>query len=229
MELTKDIELTLTEQAFRKIRHAIIACEINPGHKLKVEELSQQYQISSSPVREALTRLSETGFVESLDNKGFRSSMLTIEGIQELTQVRLLIETHALVDAIAHGDDQWEANVVANAHALSLIERKITDSNLALNDEWSTRHRTFHLSIYEGSPSKLIKGILVNLFDNGDRYRKFSALHRTVNRKKNNEHQQILKAVIDRDTEAAVELLKTHIQATESLVIQGLTNLNKAH
>lgn len=229
MQTITSSELTLSEKTFREIRNAIIRCEIAPGERLRVEELSERYQVSSSPVREALTRLSETSFVQAIDNKGFRSSELSITGIKDLTKVRLLIETEALKEAIQHGDDIWESKIVANAHALSIVEKRLEDSPLALSNEWSEKHKDFHISIYLGNPSKLLNSMVIDLFDSAERYRRFSAIHRLVKRKKDNEHQQFMKAVLNRDTDLAIRLLRTHISNTQSSVIDALERLAHTH
>lgn len=61
----------LTEQAYRALRQAIVQCEYAPDERLRVEEISTRYGFSSSPVREALARLAEQGFVRSIENRGF--------------------------------------------------------------------------------------------------------------------------------------------------------------
>ncbi|MEG2631346.1 MAG: GntR family transcriptional regulator, partial [Comamonas sp.] len=61
----------LAEQAYRRLRQSIVKCEFAPGQRLRVEELSRQFEISSSPLREALSRLAEQGLVQAFENRGF--------------------------------------------------------------------------------------------------------------------------------------------------------------
>lgn len=215
-------EVPLAERAYRALRQAIVRGEFEPGARLRVEELSRRFDVSSSPLREALNRLSEQGLVRTLENRGFRVAPLTVAGVADLARVRTLVECEALRDAIAHGGDDWEAQVVAAAHALALAERRHGDAPRALDDDWSARHRAFHLSLYAACTSPLLLELADVLFDNAERYRRWSASHRKTLRRKHDEHQQLLKATLARDANRALELLRQHISGTERLVAAAL-------
>jgi DNA-binding GntR family transcriptional regulator len=223
MDAVTETELPLAERAYRDIKHAIVRCEFEPGERLRVDDLSKRFEISSSPVREALSRLAEQGLVRALDKRGFRVAPLTIEGIADLTRVRLLVECEALRDSIAHGGDRWEADMVAAAHSLSLIEQRLGDQPVALDNHWSERHRAFHLAIYSGCQSPLLLELVCGLFDSSERYRRYSASHRKGERGKHDEHEKILRIVLSRNAEAAVALLSRHISATQSTVTRALS------
>jgi DNA-binding GntR family transcriptional regulator len=225
MDTVLETEMPLTERAYRDIKHAIVRCEFEPGERLRVDDLSRRFEISSSPVREALSRLAEQGLVRSLDKRGFRVAPLTIEGIADLTRVRLLVECEALRDAMAHGGDAWEAEMVAAAHSLSLIEQRLGEQPVALDDHWSERHRAFHLAIYSACKSPLLLELVSGLFDSAERYRRYSASHRQGERGKHDEHEKILKSVLGRDANAAVALLTRHISATQTTVTRALANM----
>ncbi len=187
-----------------------------------MEEFSRRFAVSSSPLRESLHRLSEQGLVRALDNRGFRVAPLTAAGVSDLARVRSLVECEALRDAIEHGSDAWEAQVVAAGHALALTERRLGDQPRTLNDDWSARHRAFHISLYAGCTSPLLLELADVLFDNAERYRRWAARWRQAPRRKHDEHQQLLKAVLARDPARAVELLRQHIAHTEQLVAAAL-------
>jgi GntR family transcriptional regulator, carbon starvation induced regulator len=216
-------ELPIAERSYRALRQAIVRGEFEPGARLRVEELSKRFGVSSSPLREALNRLSEQGLVRTLENRGFRVAPLTAAGVSDLARVRTLVECEALRDAIAHGTDAWEAQAVAAGHALALAERRLGDQARTLDDDWSARHRAFHLSLYAGCTSPLLLDLADVLFDNAERYRRWAARWRQAPRRKHDEHQELLKAALARDTERAVELLRQHITRTEQLVSSALT------
>ncbi len=215
-------ELPLAERAYRALREAIVRGDFEPGARLRVEELSRLFSVSSSPLREALNRMSEQGLVRALENRGFRVAPLTAAGVSDLARVRTLVECEALRDAIAHGTDAWEARAVAAGHALGLAERRLGDQPRTLDDDWSARHRAFHLSLYAGCTSPLLLDLADVLFDNAERYRRWAARWRRAPRRKHDEHQRLLKAALARDTDRAVELLRLHISHTEQLVSAAL-------
>jgi len=215
----------LAERAYRRLRQAIVRCEFEPGQRLRVDELSKQYEISSSPLREALSRLSEQGLVKAFENRGFHVAPLSVQGIADLTRVRLLVECEALRDAMTNGSDAWEAGVVAAAHSLALVEQRLGDGPVVLDEAWSQRHRDFHLAIYAGCTSPMLRELVSALFDNAERYRQFSARHRKVERRKHSEHQRLMSAVLARNEEKALGLLRQHISATERNVTECLLNM----
>lgn len=217
-----DIGASLAERAYRDLRQAIVRGEFEPGARLRVDELARRFSVSSSPLREALNRLSEQGLVRILENRGFRVAPLTAAGVSDLARVRLLVECEALRDSMRHGDDAWEAQVVAAGHALGLSERRLGNEARALDDDWSARHRSFHLALYAACTSPLLRELADVLFDNAERYRRWAARHRPVPRRKHDEHQQLLNAVIGREEEKAIALLRTHITRTEQLVAATL-------
>lgn len=222
MDAVNTVNFPLTEQAYRAIRKAIVQCEFAPDERLRVEEISSRYGFSSSPVREALARLVEQGLVRSIENRGFRVAPISLEGIKDLTQVRLLIEAEALRLSIDCGDDAWEERVVGAAHSLGLAEQRLGDGPVALDEVWSTRHRNFHLAIYSGCGSPLLLNLIEQLFDNAERYRRYSARFRVVERRKGREHQELAEAVLKRDKRTAVALMKKHIMGTERSVSQSV-------
>lgn len=225
MDTLQETDLPLTERAYRHIRQAILRCEFPPEQRLRVDALSKQFDISSSPVREALSRLTEQGFVRAVDNRGFRVAPLTVEGIADLTRMRLLVECEALRDAIAHGDDAWEAGIVSAAHSLALIEQRLGEQPVILDNEWSQRHREFHLATYAACTSPLLRRMVMELFDLADRYRRYSARHRKTGRRKHSEHQLLMQTILDRDVEKAIALMSEHIKATENSVTQALQTM----
>jgi DNA-binding GntR family transcriptional regulator len=173
-------------------------------------------------VREALNRLAEQGLVSTLENRGFRVARLTSEGVADLVRVRLLVECEALRDSLARGDDAWEAGVVAAAHSLALVERRLGDGPRALDEDWSARHRAFHLSLYAACTSEILRDIVDVLFDRAEHYRRWTARHRQAPRRKHDEHQKLMAASLARDTDKAVELLHRHIARTGELVSSAL-------
>lgn len=213
---------SLIEIALHKMKHSIVRCELPPGSKLKVDTLSKSYGLSSSPIREALNRLAQEGIVQASDNKGFRVAPISVEDFDEVSRVRSLLESEALSDAMDHGDDAWEGNVIAAFHRLNVVEKRLGSGPVALDDEWAERHKAFHFALFSACPSPLILSMIDSLFDRAERYRRYSALYRQTERHKSNEHQALMKAALSRDKAKAVKLLHHHIDRTRESVRQAV-------
>ena len=95
------------------------------------------------------------------------------------------------------------AVVVAAAHRLEKAELLLGDGATVLDDHWSQLHRDFHMSLLAACPSDRQKAVCASLFDQAERYRRFSARHRISAHSKHREHRRILDAVLKRDAEIA--------------------------
>jgi DNA-binding GntR family transcriptional regulator len=213
---------SLIEVALHKMKHSIVRCELEPGSKLKVESLSKAYGLSSSPIREALNRLAQEGIVTASENRGFRVAPISADDLVDISRLRLLLETEALSDAIDNGDDIWEGNVLAAFHRLNVVEKRLCSGPVALDEDWSERHKAFHVALLSACRSPLILGLIDSLFDRAERYRRYSALHRQTERHKGNDHKKMMDAVLARDKELALGMLRQHIEHTKTSVLQAL-------
>lgn len=224
--MTAGDDAPMSERAYHALRGAVVRCDFAPGEKLKVEALSEQYGFSSSPLREALNRLAQEGLALSLENRGFRVAPLSRAALHDLTHMRLLLETDALASAIEHGRDDWESRVVAAFHSLALIEQRLDATGpLALNDDWSARHKAFHLALFSGCNSPLQLRTAEMFFVQAERYRRFSARHRKPARHKLSEHQMLMAAALARKKTQAVDLLREHIMKTTRNVAAALDRM----
>jgi DNA-binding GntR family transcriptional regulator len=85
--------------------------------------------------------------------------------------------------------------------------------------------------MYAGASSPLLRQMVEPLFDQAERYRRFSARHRKLPRAKHAEHRQLLEAVLARDVARAGELFTRHVTATERSVTAALLSMDasRAH
>lgn len=214
--------LPLTEQALISLRRDVTMGVFEPGKKLKVDELQTLYGFSSSPLREALSKLSQEGLIRADDRKGFRVAEISKEDLQDITQMRLMLDVQALELAMQWGDDEWEATLVSAHYKLDKLERTLGDGPVVLDDAWRAAHREFHMALLSACASPRLQQWCASLFDQAERYRQFSARHRQTARRKSNEHKRIMDAVIKRDVATARELLTEHITSTQKNVLSAL-------
>jgi DNA-binding GntR family transcriptional regulator len=75
---------------------AIISGELQPGTMMSVPVLAAQFEVSITPVREAMLHLEDRGFVESVKNKGFRVTEVSARDLREIAQLRYWLEAPAM-------------------------------------------------------------------------------------------------------------------------------------
>ena len=214
--------MTLTEQAMVRLRRDVTLGVFEPGRKLKLEELQAHYGFSSSPLREALSKLSQEGLIRADERKGFRVADISRADLEDITRMRLMLDTQALASAIRCGDDEWEAAIVAAHHKLDKIERMLPDGPVVLDEGWTAAHRAYHLAMLSACDSPRLLQWCASLFDQAERYRQFSARHRQVNKRKAHEHKRLMDAVVRRDADTACDLLREHISSTQRNVLSIL-------
>ncbi|MDR6856961.1 FCD domain-containing protein [Variovorax guangxiensis] len=217
-----DYTPTLVEQAFGRLRQDVLAGTHAAGAKLKLDELQNAYGFSSSPLREALSRLAQEGLVRADERRGFRVAAISAEDLADITRMRVMLDVPALREAIVHGDDAWEAAILAAYHRLEKAESRLGDGPVVLDDAWSELHRAFHLALIASCPSERQRAWSASLFDQAERYRRFSARFRTTGRRKSNEHRKIMEATLRRDADTACALLEEHILSTQRNVQSAL-------
>ncbi|MFY7963000.1 MAG: GntR family transcriptional regulator [Elsteraceae bacterium] len=132
---------TLTEQLYNRLRRDIVLGDLKPGARLKLEALSAEYKASVNTLRETLSRLASDGLVIAEGQRGFTAPPVSMEDLRDVTEMRALLECHALTESIANADLEWEAGVVAAYHKLSRIEAVVQDDPERYGADWERYNR----------------------------------------------------------------------------------------
>ncbi len=213
---------TLASSIATRLRTLIASGEIPPGEKLNLDEMRQQFGVSLSPLREALSRLSAEGFVVVLENqRGYRVAPVSENNLVEVTRLRAEIESFALRESIARGDDRWEGEVVVRLHQLTKLERSAPPGVRV--EEWEKAHRAFHQSLLSACRMPLLLNFCTTLHDLGDRYRRLFLEDHPIDRDVADEHRRICDATLERRPDQACALLRDHIERTGRMVLGALS------
>ncbi|THF61855.1 FCD domain-containing protein [Pseudothauera nasutitermitis] len=205
---------TLVEAAYNRLRRDIIEGVHPPGEKLRVEHLKDQYEVGAGTLREALLLLVTDALVVGQGQRGFRVAPISLADFEDITRTRVLLESEALRQAIARGDEAWEADLVAAFHRLSRAEQKLADHDVSTTEEWETRNRAFHEALIAACPSRWIRHFQHILYQQSERYRRISLFRQPIARDIHAEHQAIFEATLARDATRAVSILSEHILRT---------------
>ncbi|MBS2531367.1 GntR family transcriptional regulator [Catenulispora sp. NF23] len=218
---------TRSLEVYEEIRSDIMATRIPPGARLKAGPLCERFGVSLSVVREALTRLSEQRLVRSEPQLGFSVLPLDRAGLEDLTGVRVEIETLALRWAIGRADLSWETSVVAALHRLGRTPvSEPGDQNGMISEAWSDAHCAFHTALASGCGSPLLMELRRGPYDSAEIYRRWARPGAVrEERDVHKEHTDIADAAIARDAGLATSLLEAHIrQTTKTLLTSDLMN-----
>jgi DNA-binding GntR family transcriptional regulator len=217
--MARDNSLNLTQGAYEDLRADLLSCRILPGSRLKIQELCTRLSVSLGAIREALSRLTSEGLVVAEPQRGFRAAPISPEDLSDLTRVRIEIEALCLRRAIALGDVDWEARLVAAFHRLSRTPERAPSDPVRSNDEWAAAHAAFHLALVEGCGSPWLLRLHSQLYDQSERYRRLSVSLARQARKIGDEHQAIMDATLGRDADKAVALVTAHMTETTNILL----------
>jgi GntR family transcriptional regulator, carbon starvation induced regulator len=205
---------TLIERVHRDLKANIINGQRKPGERLLIDELRARHGVSSSTIREALLLLVGDGLVLSEGQRGFRVAPISLAEFREIITLRKMMESAALRQSIAAGDDNWESGVVAALHKLNLIETRGSRRAPAVAREWSERNHAFHEALLAGSHSRWLKHFRRILYQNSERYRVLSMAVFDIRPEVREEHKAIMDAALARNADRACRLLEEHIERT---------------
>jgi GntR family transcriptional regulator, carbon starvation induced regulator len=208
-----------TRQAivYEQIRTDILECRLQPGERLRFDNLRKRYAVAVGPVREALMRLVPDGLVSLEEHKGFTVAKVSRDQLVEITATRRELEALAIRWSIDHGDDRWESEIIGRFHELA--KRNMHGQAGELDNEWERRHRAFHASLYAACGSDWLTRYCNQLRDQTDRYRRMWFHHFRTTRDVLDEHKQIMDVVIQRDSGAATYLIQKHLSQTADALL----------
>ena len=214
-----DTSRTLTEQTYSLLRDDIIEGRWAPGSKLRIEHLRTQYGIGAGTLREALTRLVSDALVSTEGQRGFSVTPIAMSDLEDITRLRVQIETEALRQSIRHGDAAWRSQLRASYEAISNFEQPITASH---RRHWEALNVRFHDALRAGQASPWTEKLLRILARHSERYRCYAIALPGMTRDVHAEHTEIFElALAGREARAALAL-EAHICATPHLLLQAL-------
>jgi GntR family transcriptional regulator, carbon starvation induced regulator len=206
-----------------QLRDDIIQCVLEPGQRLKFEDLRTRYDAGVGSLREALLQLASEGLVIAESNRGFCVAPVSIADLDDLTNLRIELESKALTLSIEHGDDAWEGQIVAALHMLVKLQSAKDPAPTANRALWEERHRAFHEALVAACPSVWTMRFRKVLFDQSQRYRSVSII-RSPSPGRLHKHKELADLVLARDVAGAVAAMTDHIRHTSDNVRQWLSD-----
>jgi DNA-binding GntR family transcriptional regulator len=207
----------LSARVYNQIKHLILCNEIMPGQKLYHQQLSERLGVSRTPVREALTRLVQEGYVSFLPKRGFTCKEIRLQEAEELYELREALEAFAVEKAIENLDDE----------TLEQLRAKMNSYGRDVNNRFTRERLVFdqdvHLAIVELSGNETLQNMLRHIFERIVLKRRTDSIYDpSRGTTAHHEHLRLLAAMEQRDTAAAVAIVRSHIQAGKQNVIADL-------
>lgn len=218
---------TKVSKVLESLRHDITTGIFAPGEKLPMKNLKQRYNIGFSPLREALSRLVSHGLVRLEEQCGFSVAPLSLSELYDLYKMRTYIEELALRLSMEHGDDRWEADIVASWHR---YEKYIHPNKNKHPDpvQWDSLQKEFLFNLVKACQSPWLLKIRELLYDQAERYRSVCLNEHHLNKKFLlafvEENQRLVNAVLARDTDLAVSITNEGWESSIKMIEEKIKN-----
>jgi len=156
--MEKSDELKTHQWVYQLLRNNLLCGRIEPGIALTIRGLAQILEVSPMPVREALHRLACEGAVEVKNNRRVIVPAMTSEKFRELSDLRILLETHAAEGALPYIN---EADIDAREQIDARIDEAIDSHNV---DYISLHNQAFHRHLYQANPFQIAVPLIESLW-----------------------------------------------------------------
>jgi len=199
---------SLAEDVYDAIFAQLMSLRIAPGARITVDNLVKEFNVSHTPIREALGRLEGEGLVLKTHLIGYRAApQITRRRFDELYELRLQLEPHGAAKAAARMDAEKLAVLQEAAGVMARRDGK--DERLRYSN-FARQDAIFHDTILEYAENELIREML------GFQHTHFHIFrlmfHARVTEEALDEHEEILAAFAAADSARAKEAMRVHIE-----------------
>jgi len=203
-----------TETIYKKIRRDIVTSKLNPGDRLKINDCAARHGTSATPVREALQKLTNEGLVENKPNSGFTVIRHTLKDLNELLQVRNILELAALSFS-ANKISEVQLNELEDVHAPF---SGCDDESL---ERYMDENRNFHYLLAKASGNEKLTELIGQILD---RLGRFMVMFGEDDKMAKN-HQKIINYLRLKDFDGAKNELEQHVNSTKQFVLDAVINV----
>lgn len=201
---------TLSAMITDQLRQAILDGTYSAGSQLRQDALGEAYGVSRIPVREALFQLEAEGLVRIVPQKGAIVSELSLDEINDVFDLRGLLEPRMLAESAPHfsADD-----FAALERIQKRFEAAIADGN---RSEWGQINAEFHMAMYVNARQPRTQSIVTALLQTSDRYTRMQLSTVEAMGIAEKEHAQLIALCREGRVEEAAGFLRQHIEAVRS-------------
>lgn len=197
-------KLTAQDLVLTSMREAILTGALAPGTRLRQEKLAEMFGTSRIPVREALRALEYEGLVTSLPYRGFTVTELDADDIEEVYDLRVLLESHAVRLAVPLMTDE-DLQTLEGLYA-EMTAAEPGDAQLAARER-------FYIRLYSMTGRHRLVALISRLRQEVARSLRWPTLQHAPEH-----HEQFFAAVRAGDVERAASQLASHYRRVAILI-----------
>ena len=208
----------LREVICESLRNAIKNGKLKPGERLMEVQLAEELGISRTPVREAIRKLEQEGYVIMLPRRGTYVSSVSVHDVQEIFEIRTALESLSTgLAARRIENEELEQLQKLLAEIEGYIDKHDIDNIVKTDIE-------FHDLLYKVSRNERLSGIISNLKEQLSRFRTLSMSYPGRLKETLEEHREMVEAIASGDVEAAREAAERHMVRAEETLLKAMRN-----
>jgi len=206
----------LPDRIYGTLKHRILTCSMLPGQRIIEKDLCKEMQVSRTPLREAFNRLSLEGLLVLSPYRGYAVAPVTVQGYQELCELRRIIEggSAALAAGRATAEDVKRLTDLAPTH--------YTPGNRETYVGYLRANSAFHLALVQCTHNEQLEAIVMSALDRHQRPLYLGLDVGIDGQASTSEHHGIIEAVRNHEPEEARTLMVNHIAKAEDRIVRAL-------
>lgn len=201
---------TLSAMITDQLRQAILDGTHPAGSQLRQDALGEAYGVSRIPVREALFQLEAEGLVKIVPQKGAIVSELSLDEINDVFDLRAILEPRMLAESAPHFVDDDFAALNDIQHR---FEKAIAAGNIS---EWGQLNADFHMAMYVRARQPRTQTIVMALLQTSDRYTRMQLSTTTAMGIAEKEHAELIALCRSQKIDDACRFLERHIESVRA-------------
>ncbi len=205
------------DYATSEIQRKILAGELAAGERLDQVRLAEQLDVSRHPIRQAIERLAERGFILLSPH---RSAVVTAHSISDLVELYSLRED--LEDMALRAS--WPRLLAEGVPELEAIHRSLAAKDPQTDiEDYMHENRAFHLRFYRDCGNRHLLRTIITLFDLSERYQRTALIDQRRQNESREEHAAMMAALHARDLDLLSQRLRAHNRGTQEQVCSLLS------
>ncbi|MFG2562620.1 GntR family transcriptional regulator [Streptomyces sp. NPDC048496] len=198
----------LADSVYEAVKAMVMDHEIQPGARVGIEALSRSLGVSPTPVREALARLEADGLVVKRSLSGYRATeLLSRQGVEELFEMRLLLEPKAVALAAEHAQESQLDRLETLVEEMQGLPEG--GDSYAVYGRFVALDQQFHEGLAAATGRSMLAGAVERLHSHLHLFRLSAVTGGSPSTVM--EHSRILRAVLRRSPDRAAEAMREHL------------------
>lgn len=213
---TQTTARSLGEKIYGKIREDIVACVLAPGESCSEGQLAASHGVSKAPVRWALAALSREGLVTSRPRQGHTVAPVTLESVNDMFGVRLVLEPAAARLAAGHADIGLLKEINGRLVKGCVLGDRRSERR------WVDDNNLFHIEITRAAGNERLTRITTSVLEESQRIMHIliSVLERVRTMEK--DHTDLIAALARGDGERAERVTREHLENSRRIIMAAL-------